>query len=367
VSTAATSASAASVADRRGPSRVPALDVLRGGAIVAMLVAHGVPFLWPTGLSRPLEVVLGAINAVASPLFGLAMGAAGALVWARASMVEEWPRRALSDIGRGVVVFAIGMLLVELNTWVAIVLHVLGVLMVIGIPIAALAGVSLRRGAAGRRLRWLLGAVTLTAFVLAPWVTGVVAPVENRLSNGTTGGLAEIWAAFMAGYSYRAVSLLPFFALGALIAATGLLARPRRLLMLSLPASLVLALAYALVRSSRDIGLSGDPVDQLFDLTLVAAAVAVVALAIDARAQSAVWRPFADLGAIALSVYALQLVVLRPLMDWQGWATSALLGWASLVVLVVLPSVLMIGWRRTLGPGPLERVVALVTGKGQAT
>ena len=40
------------------------------------------------------------------------------------------------------------MLLVELNTWVIIVLHVLGMLMVIGLPVAALAGVSMRSGTA---------------------------------------------------------------------------------------------------------------------------------------------------------------------------------------------------------------------------
>ena len=91
--------------------RLPALDVLRGSAILCMLIAHGMPFLWPTGVSRPLEVVLGAINAVASPLFGLAMGSAAALVWARPAMSGAWPRRVLTDIVRGVVLFALGMLL----------------------------------------------------------------------------------------------------------------------------------------------------------------------------------------------------------------------------------------------------------------
>ena len=367
MSAATESAAPESSSDRRRPTRVLTLDVLRGVAILCMLIAHGVPFLWPTGVTRPLEVVLGAVNAVASPLFGLAMGAAAALVWARPAVVGRWPRRVLTDIGRGVMLFATGMLLVELNTWVAIVLHVLGVLLVIGIPIAAVAGAGMRRGATGRTLLWVLGGVTLIVFALAPWITGVVAPAEDRLANGTTGGLAEIWAAFIAGYSYRAVSLLPFFALGALIAATGLLDRPRRLALVALPASAVLVLAYVLVRGSWDIGLSGDPVDQLFDLTLVVTALAVVAAGVGAQPGRAVWQVLADLGAIALSVYAVQLVVLRPLMDWQGWVTSALLGWASLTLLVVVPSALMIWWRRALGPGPLERVVALVTGKGRAT
>jgi uncharacterized protein len=98
VSAAPASAAPARAADRRQPSRVLSLDVLRGVAILCMLIAHGVPFLWPTGVSRPVEVALGAVNAVASPLFGLAMGAAAALVWARPAMAGEWPRRVLTDL-----------------------------------------------------------------------------------------------------------------------------------------------------------------------------------------------------------------------------------------------------------------------------
>ena len=353
--------------DRGVGARRESLDVLRGAAILCMLVAHGVPFLWPTGLSRPQEVVLGGINAVASPLFGLAMGAAAALVWGRASMSGQWSRRVLTDVARGALLFILGMLLVELRTWVAIVLQVLGMLIVIGLPIAALAGTSMRRGTRGGSLRRLLAGLSLVLLVMAPWVPGAVAPGQERLSNGTTGGTAELWAALVAGQSYRAVSLLPFFALGALVAATGLLDRPRRLGELSLLATAGLAPAYLLVRRPAGGTLSGDFVDQLFDLALVALAVTLVALAVAATTRRGILRPLADLGAIALSVYALQLVVLRPLMGWEGWTTSATLGWASLLVLVSVPSALMIGWRRILGPGPLERVVALVTGKGRAT
>ena len=62
--------------DPVGPAdrRLPALDVLRGSAILCMLIADGMPFLWPTGVSRPLEVVLGAISAVASPLLRVGHG-----------------------------------------------------------------------------------------------------------------------------------------------------------------------------------------------------------------------------------------------------------------------------------------------------
>ena len=344
------------------------VDLLRGVAILAMLIAHGIPFLWPTGMARPVEVLLGGINAVASPLFGLVMGGAAALVWSRPTTAATWRRRSLSDVGRGVLVYALGVLLVEMDTWVAIVLHVLGVLMVLGVPVAALAGAAMRTGLRSGLWRRLLWAATAAAFVVAPWLTGTLAPVGDRLPNGTTGGRSETWAALMAGSSYRAVSLLPFFMLGASLAASGLLRDPRRLAVIAGCVGGLLG-ALRLVGVLRSGELSGDLMDQMWDLTLVALATAVVAavLAVSGGVARSLRRPVADLGAVALSVYALQLVVLRPLMDLDGWRSSAGWGWGCLIVLVLVPSVAMIAWRRTLGPGPLESLVALVTGKGQAT
>ncbi|MGA8048275.1 MAG: heparan-alpha-glucosaminide N-acetyltransferase domain-containing protein [Dermatophilaceae bacterium] len=348
--------------------RVPLLDVLRGTAILCMLIAHGLPFLVTVPLSDSVLLLTSSVNRVASPLFGFAMGAAAALVWARAEIAREPVPRVLVDVGRGVVVYAIGVLVVELNTWVAVVLHVLGVLMIVGIPVAALAGAGLRRSERGdRTLVWILLCVTLVLFVAAPWLTGALAP--DRLPNGTTGGLEELWAAFMAGSSYRAVSLLPFFALGALVAVSGLLARPRALALLAAPFAGALLLIVAATGALGGTAISGDPSDQLSDLTLVALAVAGVAgvVGLGGRVAVPVWSAVADLGAIALSVYVLQLIVLRPLMDWQGWLTSGLLALLSLTALVVVPSAVMIAWRRTLGPGPAERLVALVTGGRRAS
>lgn len=344
-----------------------AVDLLRGVAILAMLIAHGIPFLWPTGLSGPVEKLLGGVNAVASPLFGLVMGAAAALVWSRPATAARWPRRALSDIARGAVVYGLGVLLVLLDTWVAIVLHVLGVLMVIGLPFAALAGSALREGERRVRLGLLAGAGVI-AFAVAPWLTGLLAPAGDRVANGRAGGWSELWVALMAGGSYRAVSLLPFFILGAVLVSSGLVHRPGRLAAVAAGVGGVLGVL-RLLGVLRSGSLSGDVMDQWWDLTLVALVVAVVAgiLALGSTVPEWLRRPVAELGAIALSVYALQLVVLKPLMGVDAWRWSAGWGWACLLVLVLVPSVAMITWRRTLGPGPAETVVALVTGKGRAT
>lgn len=345
--------------------RVVTLDVLRGVAIVCMLTAHGVPFLRAATYPEAVTLALAAVNMVASPLFGLVMGASAALVWSRSATVSDRPRRVLADVGRGVTIYVLGMMLVGLQTWVAIVLHVLGVLMILGVPVAALAGTVIRSG--GVRI-WVLGGVTAGLFLLAPSLTGALVPAGERLANGTTGGWLEVWVALAAGYSYRALSLLPFFALGALLATTGSLERPRLLAVRCAPvaAGMLLALGLGWFGSMT---LSGDAADQWRDLTLVATAIALASLLVGWG--GAVCGPLvsalADLGAIALSLYALQIVVLKPMMSWSVWQSSPAWGWACLALLVLVPSVAMITWRRTLGPGPLEHLVALVTGKGQAT
>lgn len=347
-------------------ARVVTLDVLRGLAIICMLIAHGVPFLRAGEHAAATLHAFRAINDVASPLFGLVMGAAAALVWARAATVAQWPRRVGADVARGALVYFLGMMLVEVRTWVAIVLHVLGVLMVLGIPLAALAGWAIRSSAAA--VRWGLLAITVGLFTGAPWLTGAVAPADERLPNGTTGGWLEVWAAVAAGYSYRALSLLPFFALGALLATTGWLQRPRALAIRAAPVATVLIVAMVLGWFGQ-IGLSGDVADQWRDLTLVIAAVALVGAltSLGQRVLAPAVPAVADLGAIALSGYALQIVVLKPMMGWQVWPSSPTWGWVCFVALIVVPSAAMLAWRRALGPGPLERLVALVTGKGQAT
>ena len=75
--------------------------------------------------------------------------------------------------GRGVLVYALGVLLVEMDTWVAIVLHVLRVLMVLRVPVAALAGAAMRTGLRSGLWRRLLWAATAAAFVVAPWRPGL--------------------------------------------------------------------------------------------------------------------------------------------------------------------------------------------------
>jgi uncharacterized membrane protein len=62
------------------PDRVLGLDAARGVAVVAMVIAHALPFV-SSRLSEAATYVLLQVNDLASPLFALVMGAAAGLVF----------------------------------------------------------------------------------------------------------------------------------------------------------------------------------------------------------------------------------------------------------------------------------------------
>ena len=115
-----------------GGPRLLVPDVLRGVALLAMLIAHAVPFL----PERPaaLAVVMANINDLASPLFALVMGVSAQLVLQR-TVRSGIPFMLFQQIIRGMILIGLGMILSEWGTWVAIVLSYLGVLLIVGAPL----------------------------------------------------------------------------------------------------------------------------------------------------------------------------------------------------------------------------------------
>lgn len=70
------------IAPRRQLERLVVPDVLRGVAILAMLVAHGANSLMPD-VPTPVRMVSGQLNDLASPLFALVMGMAAQILLTR--------------------------------------------------------------------------------------------------------------------------------------------------------------------------------------------------------------------------------------------------------------------------------------------
>ena len=194
--------------ERAGPSRVLGLDAARGLAVVAMVIAHGLPFI-SGRISDSAAFVLQQVNDLASPLFALVMGVAAGLVFRRSDAARGDARAVV----KGVALILLGTLLEQLDHWVAVILHILGLLLIVGTPLLRLAS------------RWLLG-LAAVLFVAGP---GLIQAV-TRAAGGVAGGQppSASWATnplvqwLVLNPHYRVLTLLPVFLVGAVLARRGI-------------------------------------------------------------------------------------------------------------------------------------------------
>lgn len=333
-----------------GGARLLVPDVLRGLAIVAMLVAHAVPFL--PGAPGLLRDVMAQVNDVASPLFALVMGMAAQLVTSRTPR-SGWGRLLFQQLVRGAVLVALGLWMAGWGSWVAIVLGHLGVLLVVGTPLVLLP------------TRWLAAVAAGVALLAAPLNARARDALLGTVDLDSPGGQLLGW--LVLGGQYRVTNLLPFFLVGALLLRHGF--RRDRLLwgLVALAPVAYLVLPVLLrVRPGTDVS-SGSLPDTLHDVGLVLAVYTGVVLMTGLRGPrvrrvvDAVTAPLALVGTVALSLYVLHVGVIalwapdgrRPVEnDEPGW-------------LVVLLGTLLVGWAwaRLVGTGPVEWVLGLVTGR----
>lgn len=334
-----------------GGSRLLVPDVLRGGAILAMVIAHAVPLLPES--PEVARVLMRQVNDVASPLFALVMGMSAQLVGRRTAPSQRG-RMLLHHLARGALLVALGVWMGEWGSWVAVVLSQLGILLVVGAPLVLLP------------TRWLAVTAATVALLSAPvnqwarsellWVHADPEGVASRVAS---------WVVL--GAQYRVTNLLPFFLLGALLLRHGF--RRDLLLWWTLAiapiAYLVLPVALLL---RPDTGVwSGSHPDTLHDLGLVLLVHVVTVLLVTVRAHraervvSALAVVPAAVGAVSLSLYVLHVGVLalwapggvRPTAnDYLGW-------------LLVVPGTMAAGylWWRYVGTGPMEWLMGVLTGR----
>lgn len=321
------------------------LDAARGLAVVAMVIAHGIPFI-SGQVSGSVAFVLAQINDLASPLFVLVMGAAAGLAFARGSA----SRGVARSIVRGLALILLGIGLEQLNHWVAVILHILGLLLIVGTPLLVLGS------------RWLL-ALAAGLFVAGPWVIEFV----TRSAGGVAGGAATTagWAAnpvvqwLVTNTHYRVLTLLPLFLVGAVLARRGLSDERTAWWCLLGGVALVWA-SFAAELLGHPVVFSGDHADQVQENGLALAAYGLVMATDLARAQRsgayAVLRPLALIGQVALSLYVFHVVLLVPLIPAfpEG-------GWLPFGLLLVVALVTAWAWARFVGRGPIEWVIDRVS------
>jgi uncharacterized protein len=325
-------------------------DVLRGIAILAMLIAHAKRLL--PEMSGSASFVTGNISDLASPLFALVFGLSAQI------LLQRTPRtsRALMLVQqgiRGVVLIALGLWLTTWGTWVDIILSYLGVVLILGVPLLFLS------------TRWVVVIAVAVAAVSDPvngWAREALWPV---IAGGASPVVAYTSYWVFLGDSYRVTNLLPFFLLGALLMRHGF-TRDRALWIMAGVAPLAYVVRPVLERVTRSPeAVSGSIPDTLHDVGLVFATYVVIVLLATvrqprpARAIAIVFEPLRAIGATALSIYLFHIGLLALMTRWgyvpiwDGYAQ-----WAAIVV-----GVTAIGWVwwRFIGVGPVEWLLGWVT------
>lgn len=323
------------------PPRVLGLDAARGLAVVAMVIAHALPFV-SAGLSDAVMFVLLQVNDLASPLFALVMGAAAGLVFPGPSA----SRGAARALVRGLALILLGVGLEQLDHWVAVILHILGVLVIVGTPLLVLG------------TRWLL-ALAAVLFVAGPPVLEAV----TRAAGGVAGGQAPTatWAGhplvqwLLLNTHYRVLTLLPIFLVGAVLARRGLHDEQASWWCLLGGLALVWA-GLALDLLGQPVVFSGDYPDQVQETGLALAAYGLVMASDIARRRrtstGTLLQPLAVIGQVALSLYVAHVVLLVPVIPvfpTGGWLPFLFFVWASVAGAWA--------WGRFVGRGPVERVL----------
>lgn len=331
---------------RSTPQRLIVPDVLRGIAIVAMLVAHAAPFI--PNVPWVVQFPTAQLNSLASPLFALVMGMSAQLFWDRGSGV----RKTLLEQGiRAAILIVLGVWMASWGSWVAIILAYLGVLLIVGVPILLL------------RTPVVLTIAGVILLISQPLVTAARASVWLMSQPPA---VREVAAWVLTGPSYRLVNLLPFFLVGAVLIRHGL-RRDRLLLALGVVAAVAYMIPVIAERLMSGESASGDYLDTLHDVGLVFAAYVLIVLAATTRKEGArrffdaVFVPLRACGQVALSLYLLHVGLIALWNNAYGRPVeNAYVGW-----LVIVPGVILVGWLwwRFVGTGPVEWGMGWLTGR----
>jgi len=266
---------------------------------------------------------------------------------------------------RAVVVVAVGVLLMALQTPVYVILPTYGALFLLTIPVLR------------SRARWLLVLAGVCA-VLSPVVAVATAPLYAD---------AGMWEVQL-GLVYPVVTFLAYVLVGLAVARSGLEERGAQVALLA-SGTVVAAVAYlvgnalAPVPADAAFAFPGVPytgsgstrsgalaqvflsprdhsssiVDVVATSGIAVAVIALCTLVSDGRGRAVerVAFPLAAVGSMPLTVYAGHLVVLAMLPEYPDSGVA----WWSFAVGSVLFAML---WRTFLGRGPLERLTATLSG-----
>jgi uncharacterized protein len=342
------------IAPRLQPDRYVVPDVARGVAIMAMLVAHAGPIM--TEQPAGTLLVQGQLNDLASPLFATAMGAAAAIVLAKAGGNTSARRTViLQNIIRGAILVLLGLLLSTWGSWIAIVLSFLGIVLAIGTPLVLL----------GTRA---LIAVTAVVLVLGAPLNELMLAVGGPLvTSGERTPASFLLEWLFLSPHYRVTNLLPWFLVGALLFRIRFGGRRTGAVLLAIAVPAWLLERFWRDATGAEFSPSGSYPDTLHDAGLVLGVLGLIMLLASLRGRRAaavvhaVFLPFEAIGSVSLSLYVFQV----GLVGWMAdngitYGSTDPVAWLVLVLGVPLLGIL---WWRFVGKGPIEWLVGVLSGR----
>ncbi|WP_120338683.1 DUF418 domain-containing protein [Cryobacterium soli] len=342
------------IAPRLQADRYPVPDVARGVAIMAMLVAHAGPVM--TAQPAATLFLQGQLNDVASPLFATTMGAAAAIVLAKAGSNRGAVRAVIvQNVIRGAILVGLGLWLATWGSWIAVVLSFLGIVLAVGTPLVLL------------RTRLLIAVLGVVLVLGAPLNEAVLAATGPLITEGERTPASFLLEWIFLSPHYRVTNLLPWFLFGALLFRIRFGGRTAGwvLLAIAVPAWF----ADPLIRSitGAEFSPTGSYLDTLHDTGLVLLVLGLIMLLNSIRHRPAetvvraVFLPLRAIGSISLSLYVFQVGVVA-LMYKNGirFGSTDPVAWLVLVVGVPIVGIL---WWRFVGRGPIEWLIGVVSGR----
>ncbi|GHD09782.1 heparan-alpha-glucosaminide N-acetyltransferase domain-containing protein [Zhihengliuella salsuginis] len=335
--------------------RIGALDAARGVAILGMLYAHAAPVLG----TSPLPVkALAAATQVTAPLFvvlaGMSIGLMTGGAEPPASGAERRAMR-LQQLRRAVALVVIGVLLWWIGSPIAVVIDSIGIVLLLAIPLLFCP-------------RAVIAGVGAAALVLSPLAQGWAASPDVVVFLTGNPVLERLASWLVAGPHYWALLFLPFLAAGLVAARTDL----RRS---SAPGRLAAAggigvLAGAAVGAWGGMSIHPGSTTVAGNLVALGCALLVIAALLQIERLPATaglvgrWNPLVAAGRMPLTVYSLQIILFEAARPWVDVTDS----WLFLGAITAFLLVIAWSWRRWApfsdGSGPLELLVARVSGRG---